>query len=463
MSVASEMNMNQPEKLLQRLDEIGAALEQSGLALALIGLGSIGLEQSRLDVYSDLDFFVIARDGCRMALIDNLGWLQSIQPVVYAFQNSADGCKALFADGVFCEFGVFEAGGLAQVPFSEGRLVWSAPDFDARLARPQRGAPPPEAHSREWMVGEALTCLYVGLGRYRRGEKLSALRFVQSYSIDRVLELSALLEPAAPALPDAFSVERRFEQRFPQSAAALPGMLLGYDQTPQSARAILDWLEQRFEVNTAIKAAILERCEAPEKPLENNPSAQGAATMPAFEPFTLKTPRLALCFMEEAHLDGLYRIFSHPEVMRYWAWPAWERPEQAIEMLAGVQEGYRSGEALRLAVELRAERTLIGTVSLFHFHTPSRRAELGYALGRPYWGAGYMHEALQALLQYAFESLELNRLEADIDPLNLASARVLERLGFQLEGRLRERWIVNGETSDTWLYGLLRREWLQAA
>jgi RimJ/RimL family protein N-acetyltransferase len=70
-----------------------------------------------------------------------------------------------------------------------------------------------------------------------------------------------------------------------------------------------------------------------------------------------------------------------------------------------------------------------------------------------------MHEALQALLRYAFQTLDLNRLEADIDPRNVASAKTLERLGFQKEGHLRERWIVNDEISDTWLYGLLRREW----
>ncbi len=72
-----------------------------------------------------------------------------------------------------------------------------------------------------------------------------------------------------------------------------------------------------------------------------------------------------------------------------------------------------------------------------------------------------MSQALQALLGYAFQTLDLNRLEADIDPRNLASAKTLERLGFQKEGHLRERWIVNDEVSDTALYGLLRREWLE--
>ena len=74
-----------------------------------------------------------------------------------------------------------------------------------------------------------------------------------------------------------------------------------------------------------------------------------------------------------------------------------------------------------------------------------------------------MCEALGALLNYAFHTLNLNRLEADIDPRNHASAKILERLGFTREGHMRERWIVNGEVEDTWWYGLLRREWFERA
>ena len=70
-----------------------------------------------------------------------------------------------------------------------------------------------------------------------------------------------------------------------------------------------------------------------------------------------------------------------------------------------------------------------------------------------------MHEALTALLEYAFVERDLNRLEADIDPLNIGSANALLRLGFKQEGYLPERWIVGGQVSDSALYGLLRREW----
>ena len=64
-----------------------------------------------------------------------------------------------------------------------------------------------------------------------------------------------------------------------------------------------------------------------------------------------------------------------------------------------------------------------------------------------------------ALLQWAFEALDLNRVQAETDTRNMASARVLEKLGFEREGTLREDCVVNGEVSDSWVYGLLRREW----
>jgi RimJ/RimL family protein N-acetyltransferase len=87
------------------------------------------------------------------------------------------------------------------------------------------------------------------------------------------------------------------------------------------------------------------------------------------------------------------------------------------------------------------------------------RAEIGYAIGSDYWGKGYMNEALTALIAHAFEVLDLRRLEADVDPRNTRSIRTLERLGFQREGFLRERWHVCGEIQDAFFYGLLRREW----
>ena len=88
-----------------------------------------------------------------------------------------------------------------------------------------------------------------------------------------------------------------------------------------------------------------------------------------------------------------------------------------------------------------------------------RSAALGYCLGEASWGHGYATEAARAVLQWAFDTLDLNRVQAETDTRNAASARVLEKLGFVREGTLREDCVVNGDVSDSWVYGLLRRQW----
>ena len=134
--------MKHTEVLLKRLDDIGASLAQTGQALALIGLGSVGTELDRIDDYSDLDFFAIVKKGQKARFINNLDWLSTIQPIAYSFQNTHDGHKLLYADGIFCEMAVFEAEELAHIPFAKGRIVWRDPEFDETLAVPQA------AHSR---------------------------------------------------------------------------------------------------------------------------------------------------------------------------------------------------------------------------------------------------------------------------------------------------------------------------
>jgi RimJ/RimL family protein N-acetyltransferase len=173
----------------------------------------------------------------------------------------------------------------------------------------------------------------------------------------------------------------------------------------------------------------------------------------------LAADRVSLRKLAESDTAALFAMFSHPEVMRYWSRPAMSEMAQAEALLQQIRADYETGASLPLAIERSSDQAFIGNCTLHHFHEASRRAEIGYALARPFWGQGYMHEALQTLRAYAFERLDLNRLEADIDPRNAASARSLERLGFRKEGHLRERWIVNGEVSDTGFYGLLRSEW----
>lgn len=176
----------------------------------------------------------------------------------------------------------------------------------------------------------------------------------------------------------------------------------------------------------------------------------------------LATARLRLRPLAPADADALFAIFSDPEVMRYWSAPAWSSVGQAQAMLRSDEQALQEGSALRLGVVLGTSGALVGTASLHHLHPQCRRAEVGYTLAREAWGQGYAVEAMAAVVAHAFEAVGLHRLEADIDPRNEASARVLQRLGFAHEGTLRERWIVGDEVSDSALYGLLASEWRAA-
>ena len=173
----------------------------------------------------------------------------------------------------------------------------------------------------------------------------------------------------------------------------------------------------------------------------------------------ITTPRLVLRWVSEDDIDSLYEILSVSEVVRYMDRGPLPDREAAVAFQREIAEGNESGRMFKWGVALRDSNTLIGTTTLFNLNLDNGRAELGYAMGHAYWGKGYMNEALRALLSHAFEVMELRRLEADVDPRNAASIRTLERLGFQREGFLRERWHVNGEIQDALFYGLLRHEW----
>ncbi len=181
--------------------------------------------------------------------------------------------------------------------------------------------------------------------------------------------------------------------------------------------------------------------------------------MQAFHRLVLKTERLVLRPLVARDAPALFGIFSDRQVMRYWSSAAWGSEAVAADYIAKDARALRKGEHLRLGIETGASAELIGMCTLYAFMRQCRRAEIGYALSSTSWGCGYMHEALSRLLGYGFEDLDLHRVEADVDPRNMASARSLERLGFLKEGYMRERWIVDGEVSDTSFYGLLRSDW----
>lgn len=243
-----------PARLLERLDAIGRALAARSDALGLLGLGSVGCDTGRLDAYSDLDFFVVVRPGAKPRYVEALDWLAAAQPLLWHFRNTVDGHKALMDDGVFCEFAVFEPQELARIPFAPGRWVWRRDELDARLAAPRVPLPSTELPDEAWLVGEILSNLIVGLQRLARGETLAAMRLIQMFAVDRVLQLAE--RNALSSGRDPFALERRAEQRHPELVPLLARVAQGYRGSPASACALLDWLQDRHAVPPQVAAHI---------------------------------------------------------------------------------------------------------------------------------------------------------------------------------------------------------------
>jgi ribosomal-protein-alanine N-acetyltransferase len=152
-------------------------------------------------------------------------------------------------------------------------------------------------------------------------------------------------------------------------------------------------------------------------------------------------------------------LHSNANVLRYWDAPPWGDPLRAEQFIAACRELAEVGTGTRLAVDRISDEAFIGWCSLTRWNPDYRSASMGYCFDDEAWGHGYATEAARALLQWAFDTLEVNRVHAETDTRNTASARVLEKLGFVREGTLREDCVVNGDVSDSWVYGLLRREW----
>ena len=174
---------------------------------------------------------------------------------------------------------------------------------------------------------------------------------------------------------------------------------------------------------------------------------------------TLHTARLLLRPFTDDDAEALFALHNSAYVLRYWDSPPWSERTRAEHFIAACRRMADEGTGARVAIDSVSGGAFIGWCSVSQWNLDYRSASMGYCLDNAAWGRGYATEAARALLQWAFVTLEPNRIQAETDTRNVASARVLEKLGFVREGTLRENCIVNGEVSDSWVYGLIKRDW----
>ncbi|SNZ02662.1 ribosomal-protein-alanine N-acetyltransferase [Terribacillus aidingensis] len=151
----------------------------------------------------------------------------------------------------------------------------------------------------------------------------------------------------------------------------------------------------------------------------------------------------------------LFEFWSDPDVTAFMNISPMQRVEQAEEMIAYITQ---LNNANRYTIVLN-EHTIIGTCGFNYIDPANQRGEIGYELGKKYWRNGYMNQALQTLLQKGFFQLDLNRIEAKVEPGNRASRMLLEKIGFQQEGTLRQYEKLDGVFLDMVFYSLLQTDY----
>ena len=173
---------------------------------------------------------------------------------------------------------------------------------------------------------------------------------------------------------------------------------------------------------------------------------------------TLGSDRIALRQLGGEDVPALRLIFGDPEHLKYWSHGPLSDLEAARTYLDGISSGWRDRTLFQWGIEERGSRQVVGTVTLAGWDPGNRRAEIGFILHPSRLGRGLATEAVRTALRFAFGPMNLHRVEADVDPDNAGSLRLLERLGFQREGYLRDRWFTFGTWKDTVLLGLLAED-----
>ncbi len=173
----------------------------------------------------------------------------------------------------------------------------------------------------------------------------------------------------------------------------------------------------------------------------------------------LMTPRLRLRKLTMRDAEDIYRYSRDTEVARHVLWEAHRSIGESRGYLRYMLRKYRAHEPASWGIEYTQTGAVIGTIGFMWIQQDNSAAEIGYSLSREYWNRGLMTEALRAVIEYGFGSLNLNRLEAQHETTNPASGAVMRKCGMQKEGTLRQRLYNKGRYVDVDLYAILRRDY----
>lgn len=182
----------------------------------------------------------------------------------------------------------------------------------------------------------------------------------------------------------------------------------------------------------------------------------------SLEPFpVLSTERLVLRQLTNDDTEDFFFLQSNAEVMKHIATPM-KSLDEAEKKLKLFEDLLLKNEVINWAVTLKPDNKLIGLLLLKAIDCKNHRAEVGYMLHPDFWRRGIIQEALTAILDFAFNTLNFHSLEATIDPINTASEKILEKNGFVKEAHFKENYFSEGKFLDSGVYSLLKSNYKES-
>ena len=172
----------------------------------------------------------------------------------------------------------------------------------------------------------------------------------------------------------------------------------------------------------------------------------------------LETPRLKLIALSDRHLNDLFAIFGDGEAMKYWDAPQYKRLEETKNLLNFFHKRLKNGTGIFWGICLKENPVKVIGLFTYNDYKEDRNANIGYIFAREYWGKGLATEAIKVCVEYGFNQLKVHRIEAGVEPGNIASETVLQKIGFTREGLLREKRFYKEKYQSLIMYGLLKTD-----
>lgn len=172
----------------------------------------------------------------------------------------------------------------------------------------------------------------------------------------------------------------------------------------------------------------------------------------------LETERLRFRKINLSDANEIFLIRSNDDVMRFMDVPRHHSISDSEKLILTAEESYKKETGMNWAIIEKHSNSFIGYIGFIRIFSEHCRAEIGYVLKPEYWGKGYMFETINRVVRFGFDEMQFHSIEANVNPLNERSQKVLERAGFKKEAYFRENYLFDGKFLDSVIYSLLEKD-----